>query len=55
MLTWIHYCFCPHLLDAEPIPFPLLIPMDGATTVVLGVMLWLNIAVVNAILQLYSL
>ena len=55
MLTWIHYCFCPHLLDAEPIPFSPLVLVNSATTIVIRVMFWLNIAIVNAKLELNSL
>jgi hypothetical protein len=55
VLTWIHHRFGPHLLDSKPIPFSPLILVNSATTIVLGVMFWLNITIVNAELELNSL
>jgi hypothetical protein len=53
--TWIHDSFGPHLLNTKSVPFSLLISVNGAIAIVLCVVFWLNVAVVNPVLELESL
>lgn len=48
----VHDSFGPHLLNWEPSPFSALILMNQTIAIVIGVMLWFDIAVIDSILHL---
>lgn len=51
-LTWIHDRVRPHFLHTIAVVFPRLVSVDGATAVVVRLMLGFYLAVVDPILQL---
>ena len=55
LLTWIHDCFRPHILDMKPIDFHLLVSVNRTATVIIGIMFGLNIAVVDSVSVLQTL
>lgn len=55
MLTWVHDCLRPQVLHWVATPLPPLIVVDRTAAVELAVVLWLNLAVVDAVLKLQVL
>ena len=52
MLTWIHDCLGPHVLHSVSTPFHPLVVVDRTGAVVIGLMLGLDLAIVDVVHQL---
>lgn len=52
VLTWIHDCPGPHFLYTEPGHLSSLVIVDVTGTVVVGVVLWLDVAIVDTMRHL---
>jgi len=52
LLTWIHNGGGPPILHPKPDRLSRLVPVNGAVAVVVGIMLWLDITIVNVVLVL---